>query len=79
VNGQCEGFRLSENRGAGEQGRNENEAKQTEVQRLAPKVCLEFHGELVGGVVGGGFGFGGEVEDKALEDEEFVGGGAAEF
>ena len=39
---------------------------------------LEFHGELVG-FVGGGFGFGGEVEDEALEDEEFVGGGAAEF
>ena len=40
---------------------------------------LQFHGELVGGFVGGGFGFGGEVEDEALEDEEFVGGGAAEF
>src|ERR1700687_4866804 len=33
---------------------------------------LEFHGELVGRFVGGGFGFGGEVEDEALEDEEFV-------
>src|ERR1700679_148876 len=44
--------------------------------------CLrrsEFHGELVRGFVGGGFGFGGEVEDEALEDEELVGGGAAEF
>jgi hypothetical protein len=28
----------------------------------------QLHGELVGGVVGGGFGFGGEVEDKALQD-----------
>jgi hypothetical protein len=34
---------------------------------------------LVGGFVGGGFGFGGEVEDEALEDEEFVGGAGAEF
>ena len=40
---------------------------------------LKFHGELVGGFVGVCFGFGGEVEDEALEDEEFVGGGAAEF
>src|SRR6266851_805684 len=39
----------------------------------------EFHGELVGGFVGGGFGFGGEIEDEALEDEEFVGRAAAEF
>ena len=31
------------------------------------------------GVVGGGFGFGGEVEDEAFEDEEFVGGAGAEF
>jgi hypothetical protein len=30
------------------------------------KKTLQFHGELVGGVVGGGFGFGGEVEDEAL-------------
>src|SRR5216683_860449 len=42
-------------------------------------VELEFHGELVGGFVGGGFGFGGEVEDEALEDEEFVGGAGEEF
>lgn len=33
----------------------------------------------MGGVVGGGFGFAGEVEDEALEDQEFVGGAAAEF
>ncbi len=26
-----------------------------------------------------GLGFGGEIEDHALENEEFVGGGAAEF
>ncbi len=25
------------------------------------------------------FGFGGEVEDEALEDQQFVGGAAAEF
>lgn len=31
------------------------------------------------GFVGGGFGFGGEVEDEALKDEEFVGGAATEF
>ena len=31
------------------------------------------------GFEGAGFGFGGEVEDEAFEDEEFVGGGAAEF
>jgi hypothetical protein len=29
---------------------------------------LEIHGELVGGFIGGGFGFSGEIEDKALED-----------
>ena len=33
----------------------------------------------MGGVVGGGFGFGGEVEDESFEDEEFVGGAGAEF
>ena len=33
------------------------------------KRPLKFHGELVGGFVGGGFGFGGEVEDEALEEQ----------
>ena len=42
-------------------------------------VELELYGELVGGFVGVGLGFGGEVEDEALEDEEFVGGAGAEF
>ena len=43
------------------------------------RVCSQFHGELVGGVVVVGFGFGGEVEDEAFQDQEFVGRAAAEF
>src|ERR1035437_2275151 len=40
---------------------------------------LQLHRELVDGGVGGVGGFGSEGEDEAFEDEEFVGGGAAEF
>ena len=33
----------------------------------------------MGGLVEAGFWLGGEIEDETLEDEEFVGGGTAEF
>ena len=64
-------------------GRASHDAHTSESMYRAPdfveRWSLQLHGELVGRFEGGGFGFGGEVEDEALEDEEFVGGGAAEF
>jgi hypothetical protein len=40
---------------------------------------VQFHGELVGRFVGHGFGFGGEIEDEALQNQQIVGGARAEF
>jgi len=36
---------------------------------------LQLHGELAGGVLVVEFGFGGEGEDEAFEDQAFVWGG----
>ncbi len=40
---------------------------------------LKLHGELSGCADGLGFGFSGQVEDEAFEDEELVGGAGAQF
>lgn len=42
------------------------------------RFSIRVHGELVG-LEGGGFWFGRDVYDYALQNEEFVGGAAAEF
>jgi hypothetical protein len=42
---------------------NRDESMFHQVHKMTARSRLQFHGELVGGFVGGGFGLGGEVED----------------
>jgi hypothetical protein len=61
---QCESLCLSVSAEGKENSQAEGNSKGSEAQVEAPKYWVsKFHGELVGGFVGGGFGFGGEVED----------------
>jgi hypothetical protein len=64
MRGQCEGLCWSIDAKRKEDSQAEENSKRSGAQVEAPKYwMLKFHGELVGGFVGGGFGFGGEVED----------------